>query len=65
MAAKVLQYKCTQCGKTGTLENWPGSPYKAKDQPIEMVCEQCAMWTNYEITGGKVKGVKLVTTQQY
>ncbi len=56
MTAKVLEYKCTECGKTGTFENWPGSPYEDKEQPIEMVCEQCAMWNNYEITDGKVKG---------
>ena len=58
MAAEVLEYKCPKCGKTGKFENWAGSPYKAEDQPIEMVCEKCAMWTNYEVTGGKVKGVK-------
>jgi len=23
-------------GISGTFENWPGSPYKAKDQPIEL-----------------------------
>jgi DNA-directed RNA polymerase subunit RPC12/RpoP len=65
MTAEFLEYKCIKCGKTGTFENWPASPYKAEEQPIEMVCEQCAMWNNYEVTGGRVKGVKLVVTQQY
>jgi len=65
MTAEVLEYKCIKCGKAGTFENWPGSPYKAEEQPVEMVCEQCAMWTNYEITGGRVKGLKHVVTQQY
>jgi len=65
MTAEALKYKCIECGKTGTFENWPGSPYKAEEQPIEMVCEQCAMWNNYQITGGKTKGVKLIKTQQY
>jgi len=65
VATETLEYKCVRCGKSGTFENWSGSPYKAEEQPVEMVCEQCAMWTNYEVTGGRVKGVKLVTTQQY
>jgi hypothetical protein len=65
VTAEVLEYKCIKCGKSGTFENWPGSPYKAKEQPIDMVCEQCAMWTNYEVTGGRPKGVKLIVTQQY
>jgi len=65
MTAEILEYKCIRCSKTGTFENWPGSPYKAEEQPIEMVCERCAMWTNYEITGGKVKGVGLVKAQQF
>ncbi len=65
MTAGILEYKCIRCSKTGTFENWPGSPYKAEEQPVEMVCERCAMWTNYEITGGKVKGAKLVTAQQF
>jgi len=58
MTVKVLEYKCPKCGKTGTFENWPGSPYKAEEQPVEMVCKQCAMWNNYEVTGGRVKGLK-------
>lgn len=65
MTAELLEYKCIECGKTDTFENWPGSPYKAEEQPIEMVCEQCAMWNNYQVTSGRVKGIKHVVTQQY
>jgi hypothetical protein len=60
-----LRYECPKCGKTGEFENWEGSPYSAEDQPVRMTCGTCAIWKNYETTGGKVKGQVFVVTQQY
>jgi len=61
----ILRYQCPKCGRNGEFENWEGSPYKAEDQPIQMICERCAMWDNYQVTGGRVKGLVFVKTQQY
>lgn len=60
-----LTYKCPDCGRTGEIENWEGSPYKPEDQPISIICGRCAMWNNYEATDGRPKGLIFVVTQQY
>ncbi len=59
MGLDKLQWTCSKCGTTGEMDNWPGSPYSAEDQPIGIVCERCAMWNNYEATDGRPKGLKL------
>ena len=62
---KTLRYQCPKCGRSGEFENWEGSPYSTEDQPVSLACERCAMWHNYKVTDGKVKGIVYVTTQQY